>query len=87
MVLAEEVEDRLLWVHDSKCEFSVKKLSKLLIEGDGDDSIFAFDKIWKLKVSSRVRNFIWMLAIDRVPTKDFLVKKGVYLQSILNVCP
>ncbi|KAH1122966.1 hypothetical protein J1N35_006126 [Gossypium stocksii] len=51
VVLVPKVEDQLLLVHDSK--FSVKKLSKLLIEDDGDDSIFAFDKIWNLKVPSR----------------------------------
>ncbi|MBA0655935.1 hypothetical protein Goklo_008351 [Gossypium klotzschianum] len=41
-----------------------------------DDVNFAFDKIWKLKVPPRVRNFLWMLAINRVPTKDFLMKRG-----------
>lgn len=53
----------------------MKQLSKLLIEDDGDDSIFSFDKIWKLKVPPRVRCFLWLLAINRVPTKDFLIKK------------
>ncbi|TYH87967.1 hypothetical protein ES332_D01G154800v1 [Gossypium tomentosum] len=78
--------DRLIWAHDNKGEFSVKKLTNLLIEGERDDINFAFDKIWKLKVPPRVRNFLWMLAIDRVPTKDFLVKRGVHLQNIMNVC-
>ncbi|TYH05233.1 hypothetical protein ES288_A08G067400v1, partial [Gossypium darwinii] len=31
-VLVSDVEDRLIWVHDSKGVFSVKKLSKLLLE-------------------------------------------------------
>ncbi|TYI20105.1 hypothetical protein ES332_A07G212600v1 [Gossypium tomentosum] len=79
--------DQLLWAHDIKGEFSVKQLSKLLLERDGDDSIFVFDRIWKLKVPPKVRNFIWLLAIDRVPTKDFLIKRGVKIRTILNVCP
>ncbi|TYH94502.1 hypothetical protein ES332_A12G046300v1 [Gossypium tomentosum] len=81
------VEDQLLWAHDVKGEFSVKQLSKLLLEGEGDDSIFAFNRIWKLKVPPKVCNFLWLLAIDRVPTKDFLIKRGVKIQAILNVCP
>ncbi|KAG8497321.1 hypothetical protein CXB51_008519 [Gossypium anomalum] len=57
VILVPEVEDQLLWAHDSKGEFSVKQLSKLLLEGEGDDSIFAFDRLWKLKVPPRVNNF------------------------------
>ncbi|KAG8493932.1 hypothetical protein CXB51_011284 [Gossypium anomalum] len=57
VILVPEVEDQLLWAHDSKGEFSVKQLSKLLLEGEGDDSIFAFDILWKLKVPPRVNNF------------------------------
>lgn len=33
-------------------------------------------------VPSRVRNFVWMIAIDRVPTKEFLGRRGVHLQII-----
>ncbi|MBA0692313.1 hypothetical protein Goari_009884, partial [Gossypium aridum] len=87
VVLVPDLEDSLNWTHDNKGEFSVKKLTNLLIEGEGDEINFAFDKIWKLKVPPRVRNFLRMLAIDSVPTKDFLVKKGVHLQNIMNVCP
>ncbi|MFQ6627826.1 hypothetical protein Gotur_007672 [Gossypium turneri] len=70
------VEDRLCWVHNSNGEFTVRKCYELLIINGGDDIIFAFDKIWKLKVPPRVRSFLWMLAIDRIPTKEFLVKIG-----------
>ncbi|KAK5841578.1 hypothetical protein PVK06_003899 [Gossypium arboreum] len=28
-----------------------------------------------------------MFAIDRIPTKDFLVKRRVHQQNIMNVCP
>ncbi|TYH25372.1 hypothetical protein ES288_A03G162700v1 [Gossypium darwinii] len=87
VVLVPEVEDLILWAHDNKVEFPVKQLTKLLIEGEGDDSCFAFDKIWRLKVPPRVHNFLWLLAIDRVPTKDFLIKRGVKILEILNVCP
>ncbi|TYG88301.1 hypothetical protein ES288_A12G011300v1 [Gossypium darwinii] len=34
VILVPEVEDQLLWPHDSKGEFSVKLLSKLLLEGE-----------------------------------------------------
>ncbi|KAA3480300.1 LINE-1 reverse transcriptase like [Gossypium australe] len=84
-VLVPDVEDRLIWVHDNKGEFSVKKLSKLLIEGVEDIS-FDFDKIWKLKVPPRVRSFIWMISIDRIRTKDFLSRRGLEFSN-LESCP
>ncbi|TYI31182.1 hypothetical protein ES332_A05G435900v1 [Gossypium tomentosum] len=58
-----------------------------MVDGVGVDFSFAFDRIWKLKVPSRVRYFLWLIAIDRVPTKDFLIKKGVKILDTVNVCP
>ncbi|MBA0669505.1 hypothetical protein Goklo_000047, partial [Gossypium klotzschianum] len=81
------VEDQLCWVHDSNGEFTVRKCSELLITDGGDDINFAFDKIWKLKVPPRVESFLWMLTIDRIPTKEFLLKRGVKLQNISVGCP
>ncbi|TYH21059.1 hypothetical protein ES288_A04G012500v1 [Gossypium darwinii] len=87
VVLIPEVEDRILWKHDKNGEFSVKQLTKLMVDGVGVDFSFAFDRLWKLKVPSRVRYFLWLIAIDRVPTKDFLIKKGLKIGVIFNICP
>ncbi|MBA0628268.1 hypothetical protein Godav_023029, partial [Gossypium davidsonii] len=48
---------------------------------------FPFIRIWKLKVQSRVRNFLWMMAIKRLPTKDFLISWGVHLDTSICGCP
>ncbi|MBA0665076.1 hypothetical protein Goklo_004991, partial [Gossypium klotzschianum] len=46
----------------------------VLLSVDGMGAIdFPFSRVWKLKVPLRVCNFMWMLAINRVPTKDFLI--------------
>ncbi|KAK5823825.1 hypothetical protein PVK06_018588 [Gossypium arboreum] len=84
MVLIPEVEDRILWKHDKNGEFSVKQLTKLMVDGVGVDFSFTFDRIWKLKVPPKVRYFLWLIAIDRVPTKDFLIKKGVKILDTVN---
>ncbi|MBA0682489.1 hypothetical protein Goari_024205, partial [Gossypium aridum] len=44
------------------------------------------EEFTKLKVPPRVRSFLWMLAIHRIPTKEFVVKRGVQLQHILIRC-
>lgn len=52
-----EKEDILKWLHDNKGEFSVKRMSELLI-ADGEPVLnFGFDKIWKLKVLPMVNFF------------------------------
>ncbi|KAH1091149.1 hypothetical protein J1N35_018406 [Gossypium stocksii] len=38
-------------------------------------------------LSPKVRCFLWMLAIDRLPTKEFLVKRGVNIQNVSTGCP
>lgn len=43
--LSKEKEDRLIWLHDKKGEFLVKKMSELLIENDSVEVDFDFGKI------------------------------------------
>ncbi|MBA0753073.1 hypothetical protein Gogos_020805 [Gossypium gossypioides] len=86
-VLVSDVEDKFCWAHDRNGEFSVRKYFELLIMDGGEDTNFAFDKIWKLKVPPRVQSSLWMLATDRIPTEEFLVKRGVNLQNISISCP
>ncbi|KAH1063340.1 hypothetical protein J1N35_028327 [Gossypium stocksii] len=44
-VLVPEEKDRLIWIHDNKGVFLVKKLLELLIEEGVEDISFIFDKI------------------------------------------
>lgn len=84
-ILFPEVEDRLLWKHDNKGVFSVRKLTELLLTVGKVDMCNDFDKIWKLKVPPRVRSFLWMISIDRLPTKEFLIRRGVKLGQLRTV--
>lgn len=87
MVLISDMEDKLCWANDKNEEFLVKKCSELLISDEGVDINFSCDKFWKLNVPPTVRSFLWMLAIDRIPSKEFLVKIGVNLHDISVSCP
>lgn len=87
MVLLPEEEDQLIWIHDNKWVFSIRKLIELLISEGVVDISFAFDKIWKLKVHPRVRSFLWLVSIDRLPTKDFLIRRGVKISQMGIGCP
>ncbi|MBA0764643.1 hypothetical protein Gotri_013970 [Gossypium trilobum] len=84
MVLISDMEDKLCWANDKNEEFLVKKCSELLILDGRVDINFACDKFWKLNIPPRVCSFLWMLAIDRIPSMEFLVKIGVNLHDISN---
>lgn len=62
-VLVSNEEDHLIWIHDNKGVFSVKKLSELLIKEGVEDICFAFGRIWKLKVPPRVKTFLWIVGV------------------------
>ncbi|KAA3453163.1 TSL-kinase interacting protein 1-like [Gossypium australe] len=87
LVLIPKEEDRLIWIHDKKGVFSVRKLTKLLISVDVADCRFAFDRIWKLKVPPKAKRSLWVVSIDRTPTKEFLSRRGVKFGQSGNGCP
>ncbi|KAG8496091.1 hypothetical protein CXB51_009134 [Gossypium anomalum] len=42
-----------------------------------EEDRFAFDRIWKLKMPPKAKSFLWLVSIDRIPTKKFLSRRGV----------
>ncbi|KAH1040658.1 hypothetical protein J1N35_042401 [Gossypium stocksii] len=76
MELIPEEEDQIIWIHNKKGEFSMRKLIELLISAEMADCRFAFDKIWNLMVPPKVKSFLWLVSIDRILTKKFLGKRG-----------
>ncbi|KAE8699091.1 hypothetical protein F3Y22_tig00110596pilonHSYRG00035 [Hibiscus syriacus] len=83
------VADRIVWVHEVDGLFKVKKLTELLLSDGNFDGVgtFNFDKIWSLKVLPKVKYFLWMLKLNRVSTKAFLIKRGIKLPDAQRFCP
>ncbi|KAK8594454.1 hypothetical protein V6N13_015376 [Hibiscus sabdariffa] len=57
MSVNNNVEDRIIWIHDKVGNFSVKHLSSLLVVMDIGRVDFNFDQLWKLKVPPKVKEF------------------------------
>ncbi|KAG8489324.1 hypothetical protein CXB51_017420 [Gossypium anomalum] len=87
MVLDLEVEDHLIRIHDRVSQFTTKKLFSLLINKGIRVNDFLFDRMWKPKVPPRVQNFLWIMAIERISTKDFLIRWDVWLDLTKYDCP
>jgi hypothetical protein len=82
-VVMEDVEDSWEWVLNVEEGFKVKSLfihlqSTLLPQNLVSQSAkFACKNVWRSAVPSKVSAFAWQLLLDRVPTKDNLVKRGL----------
>ncbi|KAK8659534.1 hypothetical protein V6N13_029734 [Hibiscus sabdariffa] len=86
-MLDPNLEDKLIWIHDRVGVFSLKKVSSLLLHLIGDFIDIVADKLWKVKVPPKIQSFIWLVYLDRVPTKEFLLNRGLQILETLKGCP
>ena len=100
-VCTRNMEDFWAWHPDRKGVFSVSSAYKLLVttklqreawlEGRGGASSNsreedAWSNLWKLKVPSKVRIFLWRLARHSIPTTDVLQRRNMATQSACPLC-
>ena len=57
-----------------------------------DESVEEYESInwslfWRIKIPYKVQCFLWMLVLERVPTKMFLVNRGLPILFNQRVCP
>ncbi|XP_037491505.1 uncharacterized protein LOC119369320 [Jatropha curcas] len=72
--------DKLIWHFDRKGLYTVKTAYhvayRLLRYGGGGADVL-WKQIWKLNVSPKVRDFMWHMGRNVLPTRDNLSKRGV----------
>ena len=100
-VCTRNTEDFWAWNPDRKGKFTVSSAYKLLVttklqreawlEGRGGASSNsreedAWSNLWKLKVPSKVRIFLWRLARHSIPTTDVLQRWNIATQSACPLC-
>ncbi|XP_058760957.1 uncharacterized protein LOC131634317 [Vicia villosa] len=86
--------DELIWNYEKSGNYSVKSAYHLLVhgkrsKGPGPSSVSYHklgQKIWQARLHPRVRNFLWRLAKDILPTKENLQKKGITLDTSCSFC-
>lgn len=69
--LFQHLKDGIIWRHDPKGQFSVQKLSAILLHSDNGNT---FKTIWSIAVPRKIQSFIWMVLIDRIPSTSFLIQ-------------
>ncbi|GAU09987.1 hypothetical protein TSUD_393040 [Trifolium subterraneum] len=86
-----DVGDRWLWLGDGILGFTVKSAFLRLESMVANSRIlepveeFVFKRLWKCAVPSKVRAFGWQLLLNRIQTKDNLVKRNL-LQTDQQLC-
>ena len=85
--LVEHRNDRIIWEFDKFGWFSIRKLSSMLDELIEECESINWRLFWKIKVPYKVQCFLWMLVLERVPTKMFLVNRGLPIPTNQRACP
>ncbi|KAL4352206.1 hypothetical protein GQ457_06G015670 [Hibiscus cannabinus] len=84
--LIQGVQDRIIWIHEKSGLFTVKKLTNILLNSDVEWPDFNFGRLWRIKVPPKVRSFLWLVKIRRIPTTEFLKWRGVLLNEEQSRC-
>jgi len=83
-------DDRLVWTKENDGEYSVRSAYKMCMQELLDVNHFKaqgnWDLIWKLKVPPKVKNFIWRVCRNTLPTRLRLKEKGVNCDPTCALC-
>jgi len=78
-------EDQLIWNLEKNGHYSVRSAYRLCMEVIADNSFLHCpgnsSSIWKLKVPPKVRNMLWRICRECLPTRAQLLDKGVNCPS------
>ena len=78
-------EDKMIWPHDSKGEFTIKSFYTVLCEGSSDID-FPVDVIWRSKAPTKACFLTWAVPKGKVPTEDMLKRRNFNLASRCPMC-
>jgi len=87
--------DCLIWSHSSSGCFNARSAYKLLISNALASNASSLDPnphkifwrgIWKLRVPSKVKHFVWRASNNALPTMDNLLYYKVLLFATCNIC-
>jgi ribonuclease HI len=86
--------DRISWHWEKDGDYSVRSAYHLLCSdressipgpsSSSDDKLWK--EIWKAKIPNKIKNFMWRLAKNILPTRANLLKKGIHLDASCPLC-
>ena len=85
VVMHEEAKDFISWNGDPKGFFSVRSAYDLLANQGIRPSYDVFRLLWKTKAFPKALVITWRILLDRIPTRQNLVVRGIMVNSPLCV--
>jgi hypothetical protein len=96
LLVTQVVDDRLLWKAEKNGYYSVRSAYRLCTDVLTDSSHHHWDGfwqgIWRLKVPPKIKNLIWRMCRNVIPTRQRLQDKGVQcpltcvVLTVLSLC-
>ncbi|XP_057809099.1 uncharacterized protein LOC131023572 [Salvia miltiorrhiza] len=87
--LRHSVSDSILWKGANAGKFSTKEMYSNIHKAifTANNSPVAFKDIWAKGVPIKVSSFAWRALLDRIPTRENLLKRGIMLGNGGHCCP
>lgn len=100
LILVEELRKRLclvnlqplvphswIWLPEADGHYTVKSAYNLILPSSVGETDHASSLIWTTPAPSNVCFFIWRSIINRLPTRDNLLKRRVLISAVDACCP
>ncbi|XP_058726229.1 uncharacterized protein LOC131597556 [Vicia villosa] len=91
VLIKDNTEDNFSWAKSSSGSFTVKscyEFFKKFLSGQPmeSDKVKALNFLWKFKVPPKILCFAWRFLLNRLATRDQLVRRGVLEEGIDSSC-
>ncbi|XP_019186483.1 PREDICTED: uncharacterized protein LOC109181186 [Ipomoea nil] len=70
------LQDQVVWREEISGSFSVSSAYELLSKNQNTTKELAWDNIWKLKIPTRIKTFLWLVRHNKVMTNTNRLKRG-----------
>ena len=81
--LRRDTQDGWIWNNNSAIPYSVKEVYAMLIQQQEQQEADIYSTLWSSLIPSKVNAFGWRLMLNRVQTKDNLVKRGIFPLGVI----
>lgn len=92
VALSKEVNDFWVWKEDKAQVYSVKSAYDFILSRLISNSVDHFvdselSKVWRCVAPPKVLTSSWRLLINRLPTREALARRGLFLDGLGTSCP
>lgn len=81
-----DLEDLTVWRHESASLFSVSSAYDIACNHPAKTEAAKWNAIWKLKLPSRIKTFLWLARHEKILTNSSRARRGMTDDSFCHIC-